>query len=172
MKDDGDGEAVEHRKRMRRREDKQTLRFLTFSCWERLQLFGNGRIRDAFSDHLQVTKLRFRVRLIAWVIMPEHVYLLVYPPASRSVVEFLWHLKRPFAKAVVARWRELRAPVLERVVDARGRAHFWLPGGGHDRNVRTFEERLEKVKYIHANPVKRGLVKNREDWSGRHFDGT
>ncbi len=153
-----------HRKRMKRREINPMLRFLTFSCWERYQLLGNARIRDAFAVHLEETKAAFGIRLIAWVFMPEHVHLLAYPTAGPSVVQFLFALKRPFARDVIARWRELKAPVLGRILDAKGKPHFWLPGGGHDRNVATFEERQEKIAYIHKNPVTRGLVENREDW--------
>ena len=41
---------------------------------------------------------------------------------------------------------------------------FWLRGGGYDRNLRSVSDVHEKIQYIHANPVRRGLVVNPEDW--------
>ena len=50
-------------------------------------------------------------------------------------------------------------------------AHFWQKEY-YDRNVRDHKELVEKLRYIHRNPVKRGLVKRPEDWpwsSFRHY---
>jgi putative transposase len=41
---------------------------------------------------------------------------------------------------------------------------FWQRGGGYDRNIRTVKEMHEKIAYIHANPVRRGLVERVADW--------
>ena len=41
---------------------------------------------------------------------------------------------------------------------------FWLPGGGYDRNIWTAEELHQKIAYMHANPVRRGLVEDLGDW--------
>ena len=47
---------------------------------------------------------------------------------------------------------------------------FWLPRN-YDFNVRTDAKRLEKLNYMHWNPMKRGLVRRPEDWrwSSYHF---
>jgi putative transposase len=52
-----------------------------------------------------------------------------------------------------------------------GTQHFWQ-ARYYDFNVRSREKRIEKLKYIHRNPVKRGLVEKPEDWpwsSYRHY---
>lgn len=62
---------------------------------------------------------------------------------------------------------EMRAngdPVLDWLVGPHGRALFWQRGGGYDRNVRGEDALREKIGYIHANPVRRGLVERAEDW--------
>ena len=97
--------------------------------------------------------------------MPEHFHLIVMPePSARSVTRFLWDLKRGFALHVVGRWRDLGAPALARLTDKQGRVHFWLPGGGYDRVIRSDEDLSEKRAYIHMNPVRRGLVTSSTDW--------
>ncbi len=104
------------------------------------------------------------MRIDSWVLMPEHFHLVVMPPPpSATVVPFLWHLKRTFAREVIARWRELQAPVLARLRDSNRRTHFWLPGG--DRYLYADTELREKRDYIHWNPVKGGLVAAPEEWA-------
>ncbi|MEM7806829.1 MAG: transposase [Planctomycetota bacterium] len=191
-------------KLMRRYEDDGSVRFLTFSCYRRLPLLRNDRIKDRFAAHLARATQPPDVRLIAWVVMPDHVHLLLQPnhvdaPSGataslqcrtrtdsdhckdavapdavapdaatsrkpRSITRVLYDLKRPFARDVIARWRELDAPVLRRITDKRGRPHFWQSGGGYDRNLRTAAEINEKIDYIHANPPRRALCRFEQDW--------
>jgi putative transposase len=140
-------------------------RFLTFSCNHRLPLFSNDRIKDLFVDHLVRVKSETHFRLFAWVLMPEHAHLLVLPRLPEFPIKIvLINLKKPFAKEVLRRWRDLDAPILERLSDANGCTRFWLKGGGYDRNVRSMEEYHEKIRYIEENPVRRGLVNNMDEW--------
>jgi putative transposase len=154
------------RKHLKRYEVANQARFLTFSCNHRLPLFRNDRIKDLFAAKLAEARERFGFRLVAWVVMPEHVHLLLVPaPDGPPVPAILRRLKSPFAMEVVARWRSLDADVLRRLTDASGVVRFWLPGGGYDRNVRRETELVEKVEYIHANPVRRGLVARADEWA-------
>ena len=53
-------------------------------------------------------------------------------------------------------------------------ARFWQPGGGYDRNITSTEALRAVIDYIHANPVRRGLVARAEDWewsSARWYAG-
>jgi len=153
------------RRTLKRYEEPGQGRYLTCSCYSRLPLFGNDRIKDAFAEHLTRVRSRWDFRLHAWVIMPEHIHLLVTPglPAVR-VTDLLRATKRPFAVLVLARWRALDAAILDRVRDARGAAHFWQDGGGYDRNIVSERELYEKVQYIHNNPARRGLIGRPADW--------
>jgi len=97
--------------------------------------------------------------------MPEHVHLLIWPQLPGfPVSKVMWWLKRDFARRVIARWRELDAPILERIRTPSGELRFWQPGGGYDRNIVDGHELQEKMKYIHENPVRRGLVERATDW--------
>jgi putative transposase len=44
------------------------------------------------------------------------------------------------------------------------RHRFWQPGGGYDRNITTTEILRAMIEYLHAKPVRRGLVAKAEDW--------
>lgn len=168
-------ERPPHRKRMRRVERPNQARYLTFSCYGRRSLFRNDAIKALFGEYLRSSREEFLFRLIAWVVMPEHVHLLLVPQLpEHPVSEVLREMKKRFASRVIARWRELDAPILESLVDASGVTRFWLPGGGYDRNTLAGHELPEKVQYIHNNPVRRGLVATPTEWpwsSARAYAG-
>lgn len=156
----------EHRKRMRRREHPNHPRFPTFSCYRRLPLFKNDRIKDRFAAYIADARESFGFNLYAWVIMPEHVHLLLWPRLPEfplSVV--LRDTKRDFASEVIGRWRRLNAKILTRLTAPDGTTRFWQRGGGHDDNVESSDEFANIVDYIHRNPVKRGLVSHPEEWA-------
>ncbi|MDY7109487.1 MAG: transposase [Planctomycetota bacterium] len=159
------GETTHHRKRLRRIEAVGDVRFLTFSCFHRLPLFDNDAIKDAFVEALDAGRSRTHFRLIGWVVMPEHVHLMIVPDLpDHPIPKVLRHLKGAFANDVLRRWRQLEAPILPRITDAQGKQRFWQKGGGYDRNIRSTEGFDEKFNYIHANPVQRGLVAREIDW--------
>jgi len=152
-------------KQLRRWEHLRSARFMTFSCQGRLPLFTNPRIMDLFAGKLSETRQRYRIRLYAYVVMPEHVHLLFHP-GQVHWEEMTNLLKTQFSKVVLKRWRSLgpaSAAVLA-AIDVDGRPRFWKHGGGFDRNVRSLKELLKELRYIHMNPVKRGLVRRPEAW--------
>ena len=153
-----------HRKRLRRREIPLGIRFVTFSCEGRLPLFGRAAIRDIAADALAAKVRQHQCDLYAWVVMPEHMHLVARPGKGRELGALLESFKKSVAWTVLQRWRRLDAPILRRITDERGTARFWLKGGGFDRNIRDNAEFAREVKYIHRNPVERGLVESPESW--------
>jgi len=149
---------------MKRREVPHGTLYLTFSCEHRLPLFRNPAICDLFAERLEEARQKHQLLIHAWVIMPEHLHLVVKPGGGLPVGPALRSLKTSFAKSVVRRWRALQAPILKRITDESGTAHFFLPGGGFDRNVRSVSELSREIPYIHMNPVRRGLVASPELW--------
>lgn len=152
------------RKSMRRWEAAGAVRFVTFSCQRRLPLLGNPAIRDLFAQTLAAARTRHSFELFAWVVMPEHIHLLLRPHPDSRLDEALRSIKTSIAKRVITRWHQLHAPILEQIRTGRGTLRFWQKGGGFDRNVRDEHEFRREVRYIHRNPVKRGLVARPEDW--------
>jgi len=157
--------SMAKRRHRKRYEHARDARYLTFSCYQRLPLFNNDRIKDAFAEQLDSCRQTEQFRLHAWVIMPEHVHLLLIPTEEQTLSHVLRKIKEPFARATLKRWRELDAPILSRLVDSNCSTHFWQRGGGYDRNIVTDEELFEKIAYIHANPVRRELVDAELEWA-------
>lgn len=153
-----------HRRSLRRYEGLGDIRYLTCSCYRRLALFQSDSIKDAFASYLSNAQERLTFKLYAWVLMPEHFHILLRPADGKIVSQVLRGIKAGFAKTTLTRWRELNVPVLPRITDSAGLVRFWQTGGGYDRNINTQEELIEKIGYIHQNPVRRGLVERPSDW--------
>lgn len=100
------------------------------------------------------------MRVYGYVVMPEHVHLLLSEPDRVLLSIAIQSLKLAVAKSV---------PALGIAADEP--SQLWQKRY-YDRNVRDHEEFAEKLRYIHRNPVKRGLVEVPEDWkwsSFRHY---
>jgi putative transposase len=160
-----------------KRYDTGSIRFVTFSCIHRWPLLKNDLIKDEFVRALAACQQRTGLLVAAWVVMPEHAHILAWPgPRGVRLAPVLSGLKSTFARDVIGRWRELRAPILDRITGSDGRPHFWLPGGGHDENLETDDAIDTVTEYIHNNPVRRGLVERATDyrwssaraWAGRN----
>ncbi|MFN0133656.1 MAG: REP-associated tyrosine transposase [Phycisphaerales bacterium] len=156
--------SKDYRKRLKRREEPEGVRFVTFSCERRLPLLGSAAIRDAFAESLVNARRRFGFQLFTWVVMPEHVHLLIRPPIGTPLDRVLRSLKLSVAERVLGRWKRLNAPILAKLQREGGGCRFWQKGGGFDRNVRSEAEFSRHVRYIHHNPVTRGLVPEPKDW--------
>ena len=134
------------------------LHFITFSCYQRLPLLKSARARGVFVRELAQLRERLGFRLIGYVVMPEHVHLLLSEPTRATLADALHFLKLSFAKRLHSQRPEKSGS-------------FWQKRY-YDRNVRDYREFVVKLRYLHRNPVKRGLVASPEDWkwsSYRHY---
>jgi putative transposase len=129
--------------------------FLTFSCYLRQPLLNNATAYGTFERELEATRLRFGFVVAGYVLMPEHVHLLTNEPNRSSLAVALQVLKQQTS-------RKLKPPE---------QPQFWQRRY-YDFNVHNEEKRIEKLRYMHRNPVARGLVEKAEDWpwsSFRHY---
>jgi len=141
---------------------------LTFSTFQRRPFFLGKRPPYWYLKVLARARQECPFHLFAYVIMPEHVHVVLQPLPGVAIRRVLWYLKRPMTTRVLRWVRRHRPDFLPRLAHMRpsGKiAHrFWLRGGGYDRNLRSPSDVHEKIRYIHANPVRRGLVEHPEDW--------
>jgi putative transposase len=156
--------------------------FLTFSCYQRNPKFADTMFYDLFPLCLEAMRLRFRMRIYGYVVMPEHVHLLVSEPEHGNLAEAMHYLKLSLSKRArsLRLVPQVRVPVLDPVPQVRvlrldanlgPDEPFWQKRY-YDRNVRSVREFGIKLRYLHRNPVKRGLVRDPGDWkwsSFRHY---
>jgi putative transposase len=132
------------------------LHFIMFSCYHRWPLLGTPGERDCVVKALEDCRVWYGFCVVGYVVMPEHVHLLVTEPERCRLALALRMLKHTVSRRVE--------------VKVRGRP-FWQ-ARYYDFNVWSEGKWLEKLGYIHDNPVKRGLVQRAEDWqwsSARHY---
>jgi putative transposase len=110
--------------------------------------------------------------------MPEHVHLLVWPEQPNyDIARIRQAIKEPVGRKAIAFLEEHSPEWLARVTRQRGQRTerlFWQSGGGYDRNIETPSVLMAVIKYIHQNPVRRGLVERAEQWrwsSAAHYAG-
>lgn len=158
-----------HRKRCHRINAPGHAHALTFSCFRRQPFLSKERSCLWMIEAIDQARARHGFHLWAYVLMPEHVHLLILPadPHAR-ISEILSSVKQPVAKRA-ARFIRRHAPeFLPRMTDRQpnGRAtlRFWQRGGGYDRNIWDPRYIRELIDYIHANPVRRGLCPRPQDW--------
>ena len=140
---------------------------LTFSCFKRRQFLGKERTRKYFLDALELAREKHGIHLWAYVIMPEHAHVLIWPDREEySVGDILKTIKQSVARKAVRFLREENPAGLKQLATGHKESpyRFWMDGGGYDRNVYTFGALRKMVDYIHNNPVRRGLVEQAEDW--------
>lgn len=165
-----------HRKKVKHYDNGEP-HFLTFSCFRRLPLLSRDRTRNWFIETLQAARKRHGFHLWAWVIMPEHIHVLLWPPFDlisldpRSmrgrVSGILSSVKRPVGEKGIEYLRENSPEYLRKLAVSNGgqiEYRFWQSGSGHDENVSDPISLHALVDYVHRNPVRRGLVDRPEDW--------
>jgi REP element-mobilizing transposase RayT len=81
-------------KRLRRYYGQKHLHFVTCSCYRRLPLLGPVRARNAFVKILGEMRSRFNFALVGYVVMPEHIHLLMGEPTKGTPSTILQVLKQ------------------------------------------------------------------------------
>src|ERR1700674_1015061 len=137
---------------LKRFHESRQLHFLTFSCYHRQSNFESIASRIVFESALERIRQKFGLCGYGYVVMPEHVHLLVDEPERGTLAQAMQSLKQG-----VARRLALRA------ADAFWQARYY------DFNLWSARKFVEKLRYIHRNPVERGLVARPEDWAWSSF---
>ncbi len=125
------------------------LHFITFSCDQHRPYLALPSARCLFEQALERTRIRYDLCVIGYVVMPAHVHLLLSEPKSAPLSKALHSLKSSVTKLSHER-------------------PFWLPRY-YDFNVFTAHKRVEKLRYMHRNPVKRDLAQQPEGWHWSNF---
>ena len=136
------------------------LHFVTCSCYRREAWLGRARRRDLFLRLLEETRRKYRFLIVGYVVMPEHFHLLMSEPQVGDPSKVMQVVKQRFAQRILGRQRKVRA---QRSLFEGEAIHVWQ-ARFYDFNVWTERKRVEKLRYMHQNPVKRGLVLAPEQW--------
>ncbi len=162
-------------KGLERRYGQGHLHFITFSCYHRLPLLKSSCARNLFVEVLGEMRVRHQFSLVGYVVMPEHVHLLIGEPVIGTPSSVVQILKQLFTRGL--RGRRSRGCALQVKLgvslsafhaqalakENTEEASFWQRRF-YDFNVWSRQKKNEKLHYMHNNPVKRGLVAQPADW--------
>ena len=123
--------------------------FVTFSCYRRRPLLDSVAARDLLLASLEVMRERYRFAVIGYVAMPEHMHLLISEPLTGNPSTIVQAVKLSFTQ--------------RRNAATGSSGQFWQRRF-YDFNVWSQRKEVEKLKYMHRNPVVRGLVERLDDW--------
>jgi putative transposase len=138
--------------------------FLTFSCHQRKPFLKSENCCEWLGASIRKSCDKHQFSLWAYVFMPEHVHLLVFPNNQKyDIGEFLHSVKLPVARRAITKLKNEYPDFLRHLSSGDG-YRFWLPGGGFDSNLWTWKFIIQKAEYCHNNPVKRGLVSEPQQW--------
>jgi len=160
---------AEHRKTIRHYHEPGDLHEFTFSCYRRMPLLTKDDWRRLLCQSIHRAMTRYDDRLLAFVLMPEHVHLLGCPSRLVHHIDaFLSAIKRPHSSRIKKILQAHPSPLLKRLTvrERPGKTAFryWQEGPGYDRNLSTESAVLAAIDYILTNPVRRGLVQSPIDW--------
>jgi putative transposase len=137
-------------KHLVRYQNSTDFHFLTFSCYRRLPLLARGEGYQVFEEELERVRQRYEIIVTGYVLMPEHVHLLVSEPAKGILATAIQALKHQSS-------RRLKGP---------DNPQFWQRRY-FDFNVWKQAKIGEKLNYMHQNPVARVFVTTRREKSDR-----
>ena len=163
------------------------LQFLTSSTYRRVQLFEprgtagaerSSALQRIFVEELAQLRSEMDFLLIGWVLMPDHFHLLIKPEPAGITSQFMQEFKKRTAQRILATLTEnQRHPWCGKML-ARLRLPPTVHGDSRFRvwqrryypfGVYSEKKRLEKLTYMHNNPVKQGLVSSPDQWPWSSF---
>ena len=138
--------------RLKRFQQAKDIHFLTFSCHDRLPYLATPAARDLFERTLEQIRRRYVFHVFGYVIMPEHVHLMVSEPERGMLDRAIQSLKTSISKQSAQR-------------------PFWL-ARYYDFNVHSEVEASRKTPVHAPQPghARFGSASRRVEWSSfRHY---
>jgi len=161
-----------HRKKVVHYDGELDARSLTFSCYQRLPFLGRDRARAWMIQAIRLAREKHPIHIWAYVVMSEHIHLLIWPHERSFKVENLLSTAKQSVSKRALNWLRNNDP--QYLATLTGSFHFWQDGPGYDRNLYSPKAIWNDIDYIHENPVRRGLVEQAAQWewsSARAYAG-
>lgn len=161
-----------------------TLYFTTSTVIDWIDIFTRASYRHIIVDSLAYCQHAKGLRIYAWVLMSNHLHMVVSAEDKQTIGDILRDFKK-FTNKIILKTLEndehesRRTWMLDRFhfAGANNRRityyRFWQEGN-HVEEIYTSEFLLQKINYIHQNPVRAEIVARPEDYlycSGLNYAG-
>jgi len=127
------------------------LHYITCRCYKRKRWLGTQRRRDLSLKIIEEVRKQHRFVVLGYVVMPEHFRLLMSEPQEGNPSTVMQSVKQRYAQRVI---RRRRSPAQGSLWE-EGALPVWQPRF-YDFNAYTEHKRVEKLRYMHRNPGRRG----------------
>ncbi|NLD93818.1 MAG: hypothetical protein GX639_14270 [Fibrobacter sp.] len=142
---------------------------LTYSCYRRSPYFNDPLACRLFLDSVRRAQIKFNFHLWAYIIMPNHVHLLIWPcdqeyDISKILQAINGAMSRRYSRLLRRINPSLHSTFFERDSKNHG-FRFWQRGGGFDRNLFNDKAIYDSIRYIENNPVRAKIVQTTEQYN-------
>jgi putative transposase len=140
---------------------------LTFTCYKRYPFLAKEQTCQWLAGAIDRARRALEFSVWAYVFMPDHVHLIVFPRSRYSISAILKAIKEPVARRALSHLEAHAPEWLPRLEVRRGSKvehRFWQAGGGYDRNITDARSLFAMIDYAHQNPVRKGLVPEAREW--------
>ncbi len=147
--------------------------FRTAATFNRTPFFATPPCASIVCDELEAARQKYGFDVLAFVIMPDHIHIMLWWDTltlpDLTISKIAWAVKGRSARRVVDYLQQQQA--MEASQMPREQAHFrnwrykiWQQGAGYDFNIYSPQKLMQKITYVHANPVRAGLAASPEDY--------
>jgi putative transposase len=147
-------------------------RFITFCTHRKLPLLTNNRFRRILIQVINDVRKEEGFQLLGYVIMPEHVHLIIVPRIEDEAGAIVGEIKIRSAKTILQLMKSGEQSMLNQLLAKRDGVKkfvFWQRRC-YDHNCRTDDAVWKTIEYCHNNPVKRGLVSSPGRWQWSSYN--
>ena len=141
-------------------DDNCSIHFVTFSCYKKRHFLDSDRAKKIVIGVLGSQLTKQNGKCIGFVIMPEHVHALIWFPDKGQISHFMKQFKQR-TSVQIKQFLLKHFPNYISTIDSEDPA--WQ-AKYYNFNIYNEKKMLEKLTYMHYNPVKIGLVENPCDW--------
>lgn len=150
--------------------------FVTSKTYGNAEMFSEGKTADLLIQTIFEVKEKLGFQLLAFVVMPDHIHLMVVPDKRNTISDVMRHIKGRFARKYNQVSRGMNSPnygVQDHRTENSSPSHesdthragnlslpkskFWQESF-YDHVIRNRKELVERLNYIHLNPVRAGLA--------------
>ncbi|HCS55671.1 transposase [uncultured Rubinisphaera sp.] len=140
--------------------DQHYIHFVTFSCDQRRDLFEEDQPKRILLGQLNSQLSRLSAKWVGFVIMPDHVHAMLWLEETKNLSSFMQHWKRLSSHAI-RNWYRIHRPVYFQ--KAQELKRIWIPKY-YEFSIFSESKLIEKLEYMHLNPVRTGLVSKPSEW--------
>jgi REP element-mobilizing transposase RayT len=146
-----------------------SIYYITSVIYNRLKIFTQPSFVIPIIDSLNYYRFQYACKIIGFVIMFDHIHLLLYPQEEKSITEFMRDFKR-FTSGRITRQAKLEnkkewVEIFEKSGAETERAEYKVwQDSFWEQSIFTESFLQQKLDYIHLNPVRAGIVESALDY--------